>query len=195
MHFILIAGIVLGLTVVVKLFRSFRRSLRQKARAELLGCKPPIRAISVEPSGIAALFRGLKASNELRFPDYIVEQFVIIREREGRPAGTIQHTAPFFKSVIFTSDPQNLQTMLATKFQDFGLGVNRTLNFRPLLGNGIVSRQNMMRNGDSSRTITDTVNSLPPTASNGSTPEPYCVRNSCAVKSAISTSKKPTSKT
>jgi hypothetical protein len=41
--------------------------------------------------------------------------------------------------MIFTVDPKNVQTILATQFKDFGLGDARNNNFKPLLGHGIVS--------------------------------------------------------
>lgn len=42
----------------------------------------------------------------------------------------------FTKTVFVTSDPENLKAILATKFDDFGLG-QREKVFRPLLGKGI----------------------------------------------------------
>jgi hypothetical protein len=53
--------------------------------------------------------------------------------------GTLRVKAPLFRDTLVTIDPQNIQTILALKFKDFGLGVNRTENFEPLLGHGIVS--------------------------------------------------------
>ncbi|KAJ4400062.1 hypothetical protein N0V91_008943 [Didymella pomorum] len=41
--------------------------------------------------------------------------------------------------VIFTSDPKNIQAMLATQFKDFELGQVRRGSFAPLLGHGIFS--------------------------------------------------------
>lgn len=40
---------------------------------------------------------------------------------------------------IFTVEPKNIQTILATQFKDFGLGEVRNNSFYPLLGWGIVS--------------------------------------------------------
>ncbi|KAG9731232.1 cytochrome P450, partial [Aureobasidium melanogenum] len=37
----------------------------------------------------------------------------------------------------FTSDPKNIQALLATQFKDFGLGSARIGNFGPLMGDGI----------------------------------------------------------
>ena len=38
---------------------------------------------------------------------------------------------------LVTTDPKNIQTILATQFNDFALGEVRRNNFFPLLGNGI----------------------------------------------------------
>ena len=43
------------------------------------------------------------------------------------------------KSVIFTVEPKNIQTILALKFQDFGIGDTRQGALRPFLGDGIFS--------------------------------------------------------
>ncbi|KAI9743319.1 MAG: hypothetical protein M1818_003165 [Claussenomyces sp. TS43310] len=40
-------------------------------------------------------------------------------------------------STLFTADEKNIEAMLATQFNDFGLGPDRRGSFRPLLGNGI----------------------------------------------------------
>lgn len=139
MQVTVLVGIALGAAVVVMLINAVQTRQRHRAMAKKLGCKPPIQAPSTEPSGIVAMYRGAKASKEKRFPQFVQEQFEKLNEREGRQVGTTSLVTPFFKKIIFTSDPQNIQAMLALKFKDFGLGVNRTDNFRPLLGNGIVS--------------------------------------------------------
>lgn len=41
------------------------------------------------------------------------------------------------RNIIFTVDPQNIQTVLALKFKDFGAGSARLNAVRPLLGKGI----------------------------------------------------------
>ncbi|KID65470.1 Cytochrome P450 52A12 [Metarhizium brunneum] len=137
MQVTVLVGIALGAAVVVMLINAVQTRQRHRAMAKKLGCKPPIQAPSTEPSGIVAMYRGAKASKEKRFPQFVQEQFEKLNEREGRQVGTTSLVTPFFKKIIFTSDPQNIQAMLALKFKDFGLGVNRTDNFRPLLGNGI----------------------------------------------------------
>lgn len=43
----------------------------------------------------------------------------------------------FYHSTIYTSSPQNMQAILATKFHDYELGPSRTENMFELLGHGI----------------------------------------------------------
>ncbi|KHN97412.1 cytochrome P450 52A12 [Metarhizium album ARSEF 1941] len=132
-----LAGIALGAAVIVVLINTVQTRRRHRAMAQRLGCKPAVQVPTTEPSGIVALYRGAQASKERRFPQFMQEHFEKLSDREGRPVGTATLVMPFFKKMMFTSDPQNIQAMLALKFKDFGLGVNRTDNFRPLLGNGI----------------------------------------------------------
>jgi len=43
----------------------------------------------------------------------------------------------FNSSGVTTSDPENIQAILATKFHDFDLGIEREVNFADMLGDGI----------------------------------------------------------
>lgn len=136
---VVLAGIALGAALMVMLVDSLLTSLRHRAKAKELGCKPLVKTPSLDPSGIWALYLGFKASKAKRFPDFMQELYNRFQEGQRRPVSTLGLVSPFFKRVIFTAEPRNIQTMLALKFKDFGLGVNRTENFAPLLGNGIVS--------------------------------------------------------
>lgn len=105
----------------------------------MLGCKAPVRTMEYDPTGIAGLIKGAIASRQKRFPDFIEERFNELCKRHDRSVSTVLIRAPLFRDILFTIDPQNIQTILALKFKEFGLGINRTENFKPLLGNGIVS--------------------------------------------------------
>ncbi|TFB01918.1 Cytochrome P450 52A12 [Trichoderma ghanense] len=118
-------------------FSLIRDNLRYRARSRELGCKPPIWATGYDPTGIAEVVYGVNASNKKVFPVYLQTSFEREAKTYGRPIGTLRVRAPFFRDTLVTTDPQNIQTMLALKFKDFGLGVNRTDNFEPLLGHGI----------------------------------------------------------
>lgn len=100
---------------------------RQSAR---LGCLPGYRQKNRLPFGIDQLRRFYKADKERRVPDEYVDMF----EEEGRH--TFQ-TSMLGMVFVQTSEPKNIQAMLAKQFRDFELGELRRKTFFPLLGNGI----------------------------------------------------------
>lgn len=133
------AGIVAAAFAFVYVLNQIRESLRYRARAKELGCKPPPWVSTFDPTGITDLVYGINASRRKQFPVYIQNNFEREAHRHGRTVGTLRVRSPFFRQVMVTMDPRNIQTILALKFKDFGLGVTRTDNFEPLLGHGIVS--------------------------------------------------------
>jgi hypothetical protein len=72
-------------------------------------------------------------------PEYVRETQNIVSKQEGRAVSTLQFRRPIWKYDYFTSDPKNIQAILALQFKEFGLGDARNGNFEPLLGHGIVS--------------------------------------------------------
>ncbi|PHH91651.1 hypothetical protein CDD83_10804 [Cordyceps sp. RAO-2017] len=132
-----VTAAVVAALALAYLYRTVSERRRHAARARELGCQPPPRGFDYEPVGIVGLLLSAQASRRKRFPDYIEERFAELQRREGRYVGTVTLRTPFFRDSLFTLDPQNIQAILALKFKDFGLGVNRTENFKPLLGNGI----------------------------------------------------------
>lgn len=169
---------------------------RHAARAREMGCGPIVRTPTVEPSGIVNAVRSAHASRQKRFPVWIEEQLERVNAAHGRPVGTVNLRTPFFRDTVFTIDPQNIQAVLATKFKDFGLGPNRTENFAPLLGNGIVRCccPPPRPPAEASSSCKSNVSSLRPTESSGSTRGPCCARSSSAARSATSTSRRTTSR-
>lgn len=139
MQLTLAAGIAAAVLAFVYVLNQIRESLRYRARVKELGCKPAVWMSGYDPSGIADAVYGVDASRKKRFPIYAQDNFEREEKKYGRPVGTLRIKSPFFRNVLVTTDPQNIQTILALKFKDFGLGVNRTENFEPLLGHGIVS--------------------------------------------------------
>ncbi len=55
--------------------------------------------------------------------------------------GTYRQYNLFNSSAVSTSDPENIQAILATKFHDFELGPLRRNNFIPILGHGIFTSE------------------------------------------------------
>ena len=111
---------------------------RRATLAHKLGCKPPPAWNVGDPFGIKEVRAMLAADNTKRLPPYAVSRLEDISKREGRVVSTMAVTQAF-ETQFFTSDPKNIQALLATQFKDFGLGQTRINNFEPLLGLGIVS--------------------------------------------------------
>lgn len=137
MQLALATGIVAAALAVVYIFNQIREILYYRARARELGCESPPWMTTFDPTGIADLVKGVKASRRKQFPTYVQGNFEREANKHGRTVGTLRVRSPFFRETIVTMDPRNIQTILALKFKDFGLGVNRTENFEPLLGHGI----------------------------------------------------------
>lgn len=112
--------------------------IRHRNNARRLGCKTPQVMAGRDPIGIDNVMRLMTADRECRLPDYIRERSDVICAREGRQIHTFYQNV-LGSPAIFTVEPENLKTILATKFKDFGLGDTRNNNFFPLLGFGIVS--------------------------------------------------------
>ncbi|KAH6603956.1 cytochrome p450 52a12 [Trichoderma cornu-damae] len=133
----LIAGIAAAALAFVYVLSQIREALRHRARAKELGCKPAVWMSGYDPTGIADVLYGVAAGHKKQFPTYVQENLEREAIKNGRPVGTLCVRTPLFRDTLVTTDPQNIQTILALKFKDFGLGVNRTDNFQPLLGHGI----------------------------------------------------------
>ena len=72
-----------------------------------------------------------------------LQDMLVFREEEmsrihGRRCSTFKQSL-LGQEVLFTSDPKNIQAMLAVQFDDFGLGPARRGNMIATLGDGIVS--------------------------------------------------------
>lgn len=92
------------------------------------GCQPP-HSVSHGLFGLGMARELAKSGPEHRFLELI--------------RGWHQSYSPTFKarvanrSLIFTVDPKNIQTVLALKFKDFGVGSARRGALRPIMGQGI----------------------------------------------------------
>ncbi|KAI9882165.1 MAG: hypothetical protein M1823_006090 [Watsoniomyces obsoletus] len=124
----------LGATAVFIIFRIISAILdtrRATAEGRRRGCQDPPRAPNRLPFGIDILQRLLRADREQQFPPMIIERF------QEMGATTFMDSVLSFRYVIFTCEPKNIQALLATQFQDFGLGPRRQAALGPLLGHGI----------------------------------------------------------
>ncbi|KAK5107427.1 hypothetical protein LTR62_001288 [Meristemomyces frigidus] len=92
------------------------------------------------PGGGVMGLKNLKAMNAAdkiqRFTDLLIEREGVMSKHVGRKCSTYK-TGLLGQTLYVTSDPKNIQALLATQFQDFDLGPARRGNIIALLGDGI----------------------------------------------------------
>lgn len=76
------------------------------------------------------------ADKAQQFPDMLQQRERDMCELTGRQCSTFKQSL-LGQTMYFTSDPKNIQAMLATQFNDFGLGPARRGNMIATLGDGI----------------------------------------------------------
>lgn len=113
-------------------------NIQHKRKARQLGCEDPPRVPAPvwDVIGIQRIRRNLAAAKAFRFPEFLLTQHETAEKIAGFDAMTYNFNL-FGRTTYFTSDPKNLQAMLATKFKDFSLPPTRKGTFYQLLGNGI----------------------------------------------------------
>ena len=99
------------------------------------GCKPlrNIPEFNGFPQNIfghSTVIENIRALKQGNFMD-------TVRGRFTRNDATTIHAKVLFTDLYTTVEPENLKTILATKFKDFAYGPRRTEAFLPLLGHGI----------------------------------------------------------
>lgn len=110
-------------------------------KARRLSCDSPA-AFPQSPwdfLGVGQLRDALRANENMTFMPYQVSRYRKISAIQGRETPTFTYHMLNSK-FLFTSDPENIQAILATQFNDFDLGKNRRGNFASLQGPGIVSQ-------------------------------------------------------
>lgn len=125
-----ILGAVLGTYAFYSIIRQIIITRRDAIKADRLGCKAPPRLPNRFPLALDFVYESLAADRARTFPDLLVQRI----ERAG--VATYVFTL-LLADGIHTTDPLNIQAILATQFNDFSLGWLRRANFFPLLGNGI----------------------------------------------------------
>ncbi|KAE8371137.1 cytochrome P450 [Aspergillus bertholletiae] len=127
--------ILAALAVVCRLLWSILTNFRHTQNARKWHCG----AIPTYPGdilGINTLKEVLRADKEKLIPTVPVRRVETLSAREGRYVTTFRFRQVGRES-IFTSDPKNMQAILATQFKDFELGHTRRQALLPLLGSGI----------------------------------------------------------
>ncbi|KAF9889055.1 hypothetical protein FE257_008032 [Aspergillus nanangensis] len=130
-------SLVFLIAVLTNLVLSFvLSSWRHKRTERKLGCEPAPLCPHKDPLGISNILEILQAEQEKRVPDIFEHRVQRTSNREKRSVSTFR-VRQLGQESIFTCDPTNIKTILATKFEDFDLGEARVKGFRPLLGTGI----------------------------------------------------------
>jgi hypothetical protein len=79
-----------------------------------------------------------QADRDQKFPNLMQSRQNDMSKIYGRECSTFQFHL-LGQQLYFTSDPKNIQTMLANNFDDYALGPARRNNMIVSLGDGIVS--------------------------------------------------------
>ena len=88
--------------------------------------------------GVKRIVDMLKAMDEDRVLDFLKQMSDDVNSAYGRRHKTIEMYLAG-STGWFTTDPKNVQSILALDFNSFGLGKDRIGSFLPMLGVGIVS--------------------------------------------------------
>jgi len=81
----------------------------------------------------------MEADKNQLFPNLMVKRERVMSELHSREVATFKNYIAF-QDVYFTSDPRNIQAMLAKQFDDYELGPTRSANMIPTLGSGIFTQ-------------------------------------------------------
>lgn len=121
---------------IYKLVSSALIRYQRASKARALGCEDPLDIAGDSWHGIGMVLELIKADKEWLFPDFLLMRYNETTELFGRPASTFRYHA-LFNQGIYTTDPRNIQAVLATNFDDYYLGPVRRKNMMAMLGDGI----------------------------------------------------------
>ncbi|GAM38721.1 hypothetical protein TCE0_033r09677 [Talaromyces pinophilus] len=119
----------LATSITYSILSSIYLRIQHRRKASAQGCQPPKKA----PGGFLGLgYNNYKAivkySSEYRLLDLI--------HKRARENGYTHEQVVLGTRALVTAEPENIKAMLATQFNDFGLGIRRKA-FGPFLGDGI----------------------------------------------------------
>ena len=122
----------LGISALCLCFQKARQYLKRLAIKRQHGCGSPPSTPSKDPLlGLDTVYRMLHSVKKNRRNLSLKEQLELY--------GYTFQSNLFGKIEVFTAEPQNLQTILATAFEDFGVEPMRLFVFEPLIGKGVMS--------------------------------------------------------
>lgn len=116
-----------GLYVIFFAFNLIRSKYKHHQQSRALKCQEP----SHMPGpffGLINLAKAIQAHRERRISEYIDSMF--------QDFGNTFKYSTLMQASITTIEPENIKAILATQFNDFGLG-SRHEQFYPFLGDGI----------------------------------------------------------
>ena len=116
-----------GAYIVYLTVRILVSRMAHAMRARKFGCKP---ASYKGLTGIRTILDLLDAKKNFVVPQTIEKNFESVK-------GETFSWAFVDNRILCTSDPLNVQAMLAKQFEDFEIGQMRRSNFWPMLGGGI----------------------------------------------------------
>ena len=137
-HFIMsvsffLCSTLLGVAIAYQCYSSVRTYLKQSRVKRENGCLPPSKCPQMDPwLGIDIVLSNLRAAKQKGF-------LALLRSRHEKYGPTFT-TRTFFRTTFNTCDPRVLQAVLATQFNDFGMGPLRRKSAGPLLGRGIFTQ-------------------------------------------------------
>ena len=133
MNHYMTAGLgLLGVSIVYFIIASFFSNRYHARKARELGCLPAWERPHRYPLALDLLQEVMKADKDKVIPNYFLD---VYNNKTGKRSTWQQNMLGDLGYV--TSDPKNVQAILATQFNDFELGELRRGNFFPMLGNGI----------------------------------------------------------
>lgn len=116
--------------IVYSLVASLISNRHHARRARELGCLPAPRRVHKYPLAVDLTWALTQADKDKTVPAHFLEL-----HRSMGVATWVQNALG--STAYFTSDPKNIQAVLATQFHDFEIGPQRRGTFLPMLGNGI----------------------------------------------------------
>ena len=128
-----VCSALLGAAIIYNIYSSIKIYLKQSKVKRENGCLPPSKCPQMDPwLGIDIVLSNLRAAKKFGF-------LALLRSRHEKYGPTFT-TRTFFRTTFNTCDPRVLQCVLATQFQDFGMGPLRRKSASPLLGRGIFTQ-------------------------------------------------------
>ncbi|KAL3467098.1 cytochrome P450 [Aspergillus heterothallicus] len=127
--------LILGFAAALLVLRYVLSTWAHSRKAHNLGCSPLTR-YPTDIFGIGPLIDAIKADKSGTLPLILEDRVDLMSSREKRRVKSFS-IRQVGRENIFTCDPANIQTILATKFKDFELGPARHKTLHPMLGTGI----------------------------------------------------------